>query len=166
MRKVKIIACIIAGVLSLLSIYLYPQNKINNPNKIIIFNKGNQVVIEDDDPLFNDIILIVNQNYKNSTNIMLTKSLMEETDEYGLKSNRIAIEFLYSNLQINKLLVEGKFKFITYSKILIPIDVENYSTEEIFIGTNNYKNIGLKTASLMDFNNIMNTNFINKECSN
>ncbi|GAH60909.1 unnamed protein product [marine sediment metagenome] len=89
------------------------------PNKIIIYNEGEQTIIEKDTKSYNKIIYTTDKRFERGR-CLIEEIIPEEMIE-DIKNNKIAIEFIYTEeIQTNYACEEFGWKKI-YTKILFPL---------------------------------------------
>lgn len=94
---------------------------VTNPDKIVVYKNGTEIVIEKDNPLFNEIINECTKrfNYK----IGIEQIYIGEDWESDVKSDKLSLEFQYSSEQIFSLDTTREVQ-LRYSKLLFPLVLE------------------------------------------
>ncbi len=89
------------------------------PEEIILYNKGEQLIVKKNTETYNKLVYITNERFKKD-NDMLEEAIPDEYVE-DIKNNKFAIEFIYSK-EIQTIYTCYEFRYEkNYTKILFPL---------------------------------------------
>jgi hypothetical protein len=92
------------------------------PDEIILYNKGEHIIVNKNTEPYNKITYITNERFKTECG-MAEEAIPDEFVE-DIKSNKIAIEFLY-NKEIKTVYICERYEYEkNYTKILFPLPNE------------------------------------------
>lgn len=89
------------------------------PDEIILYNKGEQIIVKKNTDLYNKIVYITNERFKKDCG--MAEEVISDEFVGDFKNNKFAIEFIYAEEMQTVYTCEGYHFEKNYTKILFPL---------------------------------------------
>lgn len=107
---------------------------IEKPDKIIIYKKGTEITVTEDNKLFDTIMEHISKRLEKVERLGFTRTGIEIKQINNIKKNEMAIEFIHNDLIKKSINSSGETIFFEYTSLFIPLTGD--SSEEIFLNHN------------------------------
>lgn len=107
---------------------------IEKPDKIMIYKKGTEITVTEDNKLFGTIMENAAKRLEKTERLGFTRTAIGPKEVNNIKQNEMAIEFIHNDLIKKSITINGETIYFEYTNIFIPLT--GNSNEEIFMNNN------------------------------
>lgn len=111
----------------------YDQSYFIEPNEIIIYKNGDKQIFTKENPLFDDIVKLMND--RENKYIGLIRTAFTDDENETIKTDELVIEFVY--LETNKLILEMDSTEREYTSLIFPLTGEYMQLCIVYNDSNN-----------------------------